>query len=113
MKQYQAYQGDVSLIRANSEIRKFAKKVSFTSLPENGLVVAEGEVTGHKHVIVKETEDAVIDFGQDQNGYYLNVKKGNAVITHEEHKHQTLGEGLWFVGKQWEYSNLEDRQVID
>jgi len=55
------------------------KKISF-----NGkLTIAEGETTGHKHILLAEPN--TIDVYQDEQGrYVLDIKK-SAKITHEEH----------------------------
>lgn len=103
----QKYQGDVSLIKIET-----IAGIEFKTLPKEGVIVAYGEVTGHTHTIVKEKE-ATVEFGQDTKGYYFKVSNGNAVIKHQEHAPITLEPGIWFVGKQWEYNELEDRRVAD
>lgn len=104
----QMYQGDVSLIKIDE-----APKIEFKKIPAKGVIVAEGELTGHNHLITKEREETEVEFGQDENGFYFKVANGNAVIKHQEHAPITLNPGIWFVGKQFEYSDLEDRKVQD
>jgi len=105
----QMYQGDIVRLK----IKKPLGKVSFQPLPKQGLVVAEGEVTGHKHLLVAEPE-SLIDFGRDEHGWYIKVKKGRAKLTHNIHKPLMLTEGLWFIGGQFEYSEIEKlRRVQD
>jgi len=104
----QAYQGDVSLIK----ILKSDVEVEFSPLPQEGIVIAEGEATGHKHVLVADRK-AVIEIAKDPNGYFINVKNGTATIRHEEHEAQVIKQGLHFFGRQWEYSDLDDRKVTD
>lgn len=104
----QLYQGDVALISIQE-----VPNIELKSLPKNGVVVAEGEVTGHNHIIVKEREDVEIEWGQDINGFYFKIAGGNAVITHPEHKQITLNPGVWFVANQFEYDELKDIKVKD
>lgn len=104
----QQYQGDISIIEIDP---KFAEKLNFKPLRDK-IVVAEGEVTGHKHILVAEPE-AKIDIAQDLNGYYLRVNSGQAALTHEKHDVQTItpSQKIWFVGKQFEYDELQERAV--
>lgn len=105
-KQY--YQGDIPLIKGI----ELPKNLKWKKL-EKELVVAEGEITNHFHTIVL-VKDAQIDYAQFLNEWYLNIKKGQAVITHPEHKQITLDKGIYFVGKQYEYSDLNEyRQIKD
>ena len=103
----QAYQGDVSIIK----IDKLDKAVHFEPL-ENGFVVASGEVSGHHHRLVAE-RDSVVEIAKDENGFYLNIKSGSVKLNHEEHATQTIERGLWFLGRQWEYNEVEERKVLD
>ena len=75
-------QGDV-LIESCSEIPSGAKKVNPTA---KGIVLAEGEVTGHSHrITVAEIENVGgIKFLEKDGMYYLQNKKPVKVI-HEEH----------------------------
>jgi len=107
MKQF--YQGDVSLISGVS----IPKEVILKPIPKNGVIVAEGEITGHNHLITKERENVEVEFGQDEKGFYFKIANGSAVIKHQEHAPITLNPGTWFVAHQWEYSELEDRRVQD
>ena len=74
--------------------------------------MATGEATGHKHTLIAEKE-AKIEIAQDQNGYYLRVNSGSATLTHEKHDIQTIPQGVWFVGRQWEYDEIQERRVAD
>jgi hypothetical protein len=56
-------------------------------------VVAEGEVTGHMHVL----DAAGTDIYKAQDGTrYLEVKE-DSPLTHEEHKTQTLSPGVYRI----------------
>ena len=103
----QQYQGDIGII----EIQDCQLK--FSALPTGGVIVAEGEVTGHKHVIVAEP-DSLVEIAQDERGYFLKVNKGQAVMQHVQHGVQTIERGLWFIPRQVEFDEgLEYRNVSD
>ena len=104
----QMYQGDVSIIKVEKA------GCSFSPVPKEGVVVGHSE-SGHYHRIVKE-RGAELEFGEDKEGFFLRVNSGGAKIVHEKadgHEAQTLGKGLYFFGKQYEYSDFEDRPVLD
>ena len=105
----QNYQGDVGIISG----AELPKNIKLSALPKEGLVIAEGEVTGHKHLIVAEPE-AIVEFGQDEKGTYIvNVKSGQAKLTHNKHDVQVLKRGAHFFPMQMEYSEDEDKRVQD
>ena len=106
----QKYQGDVSLIKGVSEIPDGLK---FNHIPKEGLTVALGEVSGHHHTIIAD-KNAVISYAEYLNEWYLKIEKGSAMITHQEHAPITMLPGVYFVGKQWEFDDLEEyKQVRD
>ena len=93
-----------------------------TKLPKNlvevggdKFVLAVGKTTGHRHTIVKERPETEIKIYQDNDGrYYLKIEKGNAVITHEEHKPMVLQPGIYIQDVQREFDELEGlRKVRD
>ena len=113
MKQYkngdirQKYQGDISIIQVDKA------ECEFSPL-EDRIIVGHSE-SGHNHVVVKERE-ASVDVGQDKEGYFIRVNSGKAHVVHEKvggHKTQTIEQGIYFFGKQYEYSDSEDKKVID
>ena len=96
--------------------------VPIAELPKNlievggdGFVLAVGETTGHRHIIVKEGLETEIKIYRDSKGrYYLKIEKGNAVITHEEHKPIILSPGIYIQDVQREFDELEElRKVSD
>lgn len=106
----QQYQGDVSIIKLN----KIPDNITFSPLKKD-LIVAYGEATGHHHKIeVAERKDNLL-FGKDIEGnVYLQVKDFPVNLTHQEHETQVITPGIYFIGKQYEYSEEEKlRQVID
>lgn len=73
-------------------------------------VLAEGEVTGHKHQIVDLETAELYELGGKQ---YLNVKAESVVVSHDEHGPVTLAKGTYAVWKQREYTPEEIRIVRD
>lgn len=72
------------------------------------IILAEGEATGHHHVL--ECEE--LESWQDSEETIVRVATG-ATITHEEHSVITLSEGIYRVRRQREYSPKEIRRVQD
>lgn len=108
MKEVEMVQGDVFFV-ATSGIPKGAKKVSRTS---RGLVLAEGEATGHCHVI----QDTGAELFRNENGdLYLQVDGETVSLKHEEHKPVTIPKGTWKVGQVVEYDPFDEevRKVQD
>lgn len=105
----QKYQGDIPILKIGKE---YTKNIKFRPLKRD-LVVALGEATGHRH-IVKVKEPAKILWGEDENGKYLRILKGEAALEHNTHAPQILTKGTWFVGKQFEYDEVNEiRRVQD
>ncbi|MBF0320291.1 MAG: hypothetical protein HQL01_10875 [Nitrospirae bacterium] len=99
-------QGDVFLTKA-VRIPRGAKQVA---KGKRGYTLAEGETTGHAHVI----EDDGVEL-YESNGV-LYVKTGKSVkLRHEEHKEVTINEGVWKVGQVQEFDafDMEVRSVKD
>ena len=94
-------QGDV-VILAGATIPKTAKV-----LPHR--VLAEGEVTGHKHQI---TDGQATLYAQD-GILYLRVMSDTATLTHEEHAPIVLPQGEFQVVIQREYEPAGWRHVAD
>ena len=76
------------------------------------LILAEGEVTGHKHQITSGEAEL-----REQDGkLILIVSSETATLSHEEHKPIQIPQGTWIVRTQREYSPLEEwrqRYVTD
>lgn len=107
-------QGDVLLVQVG-EIPRGAKDI--TSGPM--IVLAEGEVTGHKHAIYPELDREpqaeprlparLWDAGAER---FLQVVEKTA-LKHEEHAPVELPPGNYQVAHQREYSPEEIRRVTD
>jgi hypothetical protein len=94
-------QGDVILKRVE-KVR--GKKLTH-------LVLAEGEKTGHKHQIIEGDAELY-----EENGtLYLRVNSDQAILAHEEHKHQVIKKGDYQIGIVREYDHFaeEARNVAD
>jgi hypothetical protein len=101
-------QGDV-LIRSVDVLPKGLKAV-----PRDGrgrLVLAEGEATGHAHVVEGEALFLAADLA-DLEGRFLQVEAESAVV-HEEHGTLTLSPGIYEVRRQREYESDAERYVAD
>ncbi len=97
-------QGDV-IIRSAASIPAGAVRVSRKL---KGLVLAEGEATGHAHRIV---EDGAALYEKD-GVLYIKVEKP-VQVQHEEHKPITLSKGIYRVGYVREYDHFtEEARII-
>lgn len=109
MKFYQ--HGDVLLksIKKIPESKK-TKKVGRTN---KGFVLAEGEATGHHHVIT-ETEEQGVELVEIDGTLYIKAAE-DFTVRHEEHKPIKMPKGNYEVGKVQEFDHFEkeQRDVID
>ena len=85
---------------------------------DGAVVLAEGEVTGHRHAIY----DAVTMFRDDAlardipDGLYIGhvrVEGAHARVQHEEHSPIDLPKGVWRVRRQRELEPRDVRIVSD
>ena len=75
---------------------------------KNRIVLAEGEVTGHKHVLSGLLQECFVD------GERYVCVMGDAQLTHQEHETLLIPEGSYRVVMQREVDLLgEVRQVMD
>jgi len=65
------------------------------------LVLAEGELTGHKHQI---TQGDAILLVTDEDEMMLKICSESALLSHEEHKQLIIPQGVWLVRRQREYT---------
>lgn len=98
-------QGDV-LLFAVSEIPNTAKEEKRS---KRGYVLAEGEVTGHAHVI-----DSEIEFYRDGENLYFKTAN-EATVRHEEHGPITVPPGIYRVGivQEYDYDAEAAKGVVD
>lgn len=97
---------------------------SVDTIPQGGMrkrcaraVLAEGEATGHAHVVHEPVSLAVLDAPQpatveieliERDGEMYLRTSGPTEVTHEEHKPISLPAGNWRVRKVREYDHLEE-----
>lgn len=100
-------QGDV-IIEPVADLPAEAKKVE---AKPRGYVLAEGEVTGHAHVIDRVAD---IEFVEKDGMFFIKNKKP-VTVRHEEHKPVTVPAGTWRVRGVREFDHFaeEARRVID
>ncbi|MBD2446104.1 hypothetical protein H6G76_02815 [Nostoc sp. FACHB-152] len=73
------------------------------------LILAEGEVTGHKHRI----SQGQAELYEQDGSLYLRVLSETALLTHEEHQAIPIPQGNWVVKIQREYEPEGWRYVAD
>lgn len=101
-------QGDV-LIRQVADLPAPAKDVT----PNDRIVLAYGEVTGHAHAIAPgEAREFSMADAAGAVRRFLSVVK-SAVVRHEEHAPIPLPPGVYEIVQQREYSPEEIRNVAD
>lgn len=101
-------QGDV-LLKVRAGLPEGAKAVK---PGPRGYVLAEGEHTGHAHVI-EATPD--VEMYERDGVLYLNVKEAATPLVHEEHHAQTVAPGVYEVSRVVEVDPFADeiRAVAD
>lgn len=79
----------------------------------NSLVIAEGEVSGHKHQVISgsaqfyRSDKSVLEWSYDSQVIgYLEVKN-SAIIGHDEHLPVLLTKGIFAVIKQRNFNPFE------
>ena len=80
---------------------------------EDEFVLAEGEQTGHKHILVAEPQTMKIL--QDTNGKFYLDFSSSVNLTHQEHQIITIPFGIYEVGNEQEYDYFlqEVKKVTD
>jgi hypothetical protein len=112
-KQAKVYrQGDVWIyeIHMQEYLEGVTRSVSARVVadPEKGMILAEGEATGHHHRIVEATRVALRPSRENGLVRFLEVSKGDPVsLVHEEHETISLPPGHYEVRIQREYSPAE------
>ena len=103
-------QGDVYFIEVSEP-----QNIQFKEAKGEDLVLAYGEVTGHKHLMVADKPDTQILFGELNGKKYMKIVGGTATVTHEEHGVLTFTpEIVREVRIQREYDPIQyQRQVRD
>lgn len=122
--------GDVLLKPVSEEVLKEVVKKGFSSsLGEslkkkysgNSYTVAEGEVTGHSHVLTPKVEvldredQQLIDVYTSSDGKTYIIPHVLSKLTHQEHKEVDVLPGVYEVVQEQEhdYFSEDNRAVID
>jgi hypothetical protein len=71
------------------------------------IVLAEGETSGHKHVVNAATP---ILFVHQNNKQFIELETYGA-LTHEEHKEITLPPGIYEITKEQEYDYINSQTL--
>ena len=101
-------QGDVLLVA----IEAVPHNAETVKRSMRGLVLAEGEATGHAHVITDDAAELVT--ADEAAELYLLVHGTEAVeLLHEEHATVLVPPGAYEVRRQREYTPEEIRRVTD
>lgn len=102
-------QGDVYLIG----IKELPKGLSIKKNDNRGIVLAEGEHTGHAHIINDDAIFAILLEGANKEMYLQALKE--VEIKHQEHKSIVLPAGNYKVGiiREYDYFLEESRKVVD
>ncbi len=107
MKTKNIRHGDINL--------RLADEIKGEIVKHNGsFMIAEGETTGHKHVItVQNPKD--MEIRKMENGLYAFVLKSEGTITHEEHKTIVIPAGTYKEVREREHDWFSNstRRVID
>lgn len=86
--------------------------------PDGAVVLARGEVTGHRHAfyggnVVMFRDDALArDMPAELYVGHIRVRGDSAELRHEEHSTITLPKGTYRVRRQREYDGLEAMRVV-
>ena len=115
-------QGDVLVVgvQSKNEMKTlFGRALAFTK--KSDFVLAEGEVTGHSHVLKGECD--VIEDREASDNVVTDVAWGQFVarivvaeeaeLVHEEHDTITIPPGEYIVVRQREYTPTGARRVFD
>lgn len=103
--QNRAQQGDVVIEKVGDKLPEGAKVIS-----RKRCVLAEGEATGHAHVV--EADDATLVKEGDRILLHLGSE---GTVVHEEHKPITLAPGVYEIGRvqEYDYFSKMSRPVAD
>lgn len=99
-------QGDVLIIPVNS----IPKNCENLNRSPKGFILAQGEATGHAHVIEQE-----IEFYRDDKGQLFFRTENEVIVKHDEHEAITVPPGIYRIDTVQEYDHFaeEAREVRD
>lgn len=91
------------------------EKIEGELVKHNGnFVLAEGETTGHKHVITVESPND-LQILKTTDGRYFFSLKSEGTVSHEEHKTIKVAPGTYEMKREreFDYFGMAVRKVID
>lgn len=95
-------QGDILLVPVD-QMPPWA--VSVKRSRGQGIVVAEGEATGHHHRVMDRHSHEFLAIGSRER--FLRVSKNGATLTHEEHEPIEVPPGTYEIRQQREFAPPE------
>lgn len=98
-------QGDILFVEMEKLPELHSKEVA-------EFVIAEGEVSGHKHKLTIERPKTKVRISSDSKGYYLDVSGDEASVVHEDHATITLKPGKYHVYRQREYDPVQYQRSV-
>lgn len=103
----QRQQGDVTFVKVD----RMPSGGRTVQPGPRGYVVAEGEATGHAHVLATE---AVLEMREVNGVLYARISDPTALV-HDEHHANPSEPGVYAFGRVREYDHFteEARQVVD
>lgn len=106
----QGQQGDVYVSRVDA----LPSVCTEVAREDGGVVLAHGEVTGHKHQF---RDEHVKMFASNDNGVerrFIVISEKPATLVHEEHSPHTYAPGIYEIkiAREWTDEN-EPRRVLD
>jgi hypothetical protein len=104
--QNQLQQGDVLLARVEALPPGAVQR----AVDPRGIVLADGEATGHAHVIERERGVEAYECGGTL--YVANQTGKPVALSHQEHHTITVDPGVWRVGIVREYDHLQDMERL-
>jgi hypothetical protein len=109
----QFYQGDILYLKISEQ--ELPVNIKWEKI-NHDFVVAEGEVSGHKHLITL-TENSSAWIFREENEIFLKLE-GTALLTHPQHNPEIqtapkIETGFFYIGRQWEYDPRQERMVRD
>ena len=119
----QIRQGDVLLVRLEQTPEQFlaesGRRVDRLARDRGRLVLAEGEATGHAHVIESEEaelfaeDEELLDPGETAELFLLVHGAAPVPLEHEEHAPLAVPPGVYRVVRQREYRDPRDWDDTD
>lgn len=105
MRKIEAYrQGDILLVPVVDDGNELVDRFNVARQRREGIIVAEGEATGHHHRIrTRGAKMYTLGRRTTRSAMFVHVPKTGATLTHEEHSPLQIPPGTYRVVHQREY----------